>query len=301
MDHSEAAILNEIWRTTGLRFKRIGQIDTSREQEASGTLPILACWVPLAIHSGLRHEIYHCFHTPFAKPFLDALLHWWKTESVSLNAGTLSHCLAMVADSTNASRLFEAWRTTDKKPAGSYYLLARLAVFESVARPVKDELVRALNEETLNDSQLGAIARVNDRRIQNWFLERIDTGEYLIRKLARRIAGQKRRLPVAVRLADAAPDKAWRELFSAEVNLFEVKDILALFKKRFGVRVPRGLASGRFLDAAPVDTWLVTKTQAETGERRLLWFRLEDIDVVEIVLTEEPLLHFYAGIYTDAS
>jgi len=54
----------------------------------------------------------------------------------------------------------------------------------------------------------------------------------------------------------------------------------------YGLRIPNGILTGDFCSRLTVDRWAVTEIKRENADSAcLLWFRLEDIDVVEIVLT----------------
>lgn len=315
----EAAILRDIEARTGLSFMHLDGIDTCDRSIAEAVLPVLKEWVPLVREDNIRGGLYHRFGTANAHPHLDSLIEWWKHESEKINAGTLTWAIVQAAKPADGERLWKLCQELPPKP-GHYALLAKLATFPAVEREVKDRLVEALEhlkvqmprrfddkliaelgpltpeerkaklqllfheaeeDESLTVGDVQHISQVNDPRIRKWFEGQVNSPNPGLRLVARRAVKRGKRLPRGVWYADHLPDRR-AEIFSTEVDLEELRPFLAQLAKEIGLEIPAPVRTGRFLDRIDVDRWVVAPTQTTQGEPAELWFRLEDVDVVEI-------------------
>lgn len=287
-NHTESAILRDLRQKTGLVFRQLPQINPYDAKTIVRVLTVLREWVPFVKEPNIKASIYYIFATPYADPFFSEVLTWWHQDSNSDGASYLTHAVTLLTNTEErATEVWELWKKLDPKPRYSYETVAGLAKFRAVAAETNEEIVRALREKELSIRELQAVANVDDPRIRSWFQEQLEANDVAVRKLARRVTARKSKLPAAVQFASSEPDKRTRELFSTEVDVGDLKGILALIKKKFGVTAPRGLAAGGFLNTVPVNRWLFAEAESAGEERHVLWFRLEDIDVVEVVLTKE--------------
>lgn len=279
----EQAILDDIRAKTGVSCFRLGGIDTREESIAQVTLPVLRDWIPLVNEAKYRAAIYHRFFTPHAYSYLDDLITWWSQEDYSIGLSILTQTLAMLARSTDGERLWKLCQQLPPRPE-HYYLLAKMATFSSVKREVRDELVAALERSCLPVSDLTAIARVDDPRIRLWFEGKTEDSNKYLRQLAQRVVQRGQRMPSGVGQAGTVPDRT-QQMWSTEVDLDQVGPVLAGIAKELGLTLPVKLRQAKFLESAELDQWLVSNVRTKKGTPLLLWFRLEDVDTVELLLT----------------
>lgn len=76
---------------------------------------------------------------------------------------------------------------------------------------------------------------------------------------------------------------------SAEVNLWEAPEFLGTAAQKLSVVLPKPLSDLEFLESAPLDRWLATAAYTVTGSPVTVWLRLEDVDAVELVFTQDDL------------
>ncbi len=131
---------------------------------------------------------------------------------------------------------------------------------------------------------LEVISRINDPRIRRWFRDRIDDPDPEIRKLARRLMKRGKPLPLQVRRSGEGPDR-FSELFSAEDNLRDLEVYFREVERRLSLKIPPWLRKAEFLDQVERDEWVWTEIRSKTGDAVIVWLRLEDLDVIEIVVT----------------
>jgi len=247
-------------------------------------LPLLVKWVARVEDERLRHCIYALFQPPYAKAHIDDLLDWWERESYKLGVESLAQILPRLISEEHAERV---WRVIERRPdAGfNYRVLAKLTEFPTVSQAAKDTIVRRLKEGRLIYSDLQAISGVADRRIQEWFAAQTDSSDKLIRSLARRISTTAPKLPTGLYVVPELPKRGRPlEIDSIEVDLEEATAYLKNLSKTYGLRIPAALRKCDFLEVLKLNTWYVTSVVTGQGHG-MLWFRLEDEDVVEILLT----------------
>ena len=56
---------------------------------------------------------------------------------------------------------------------------------------------------------------------------------------------------------------------------------------RSGLKIPRALVEAKFLAHLDVDRWVRCPISPKSGRSAVLWFRLEDVDTVETVITND--------------
>jgi len=247
-------------------------------------LPILVRWVARVEDERLRHCIYSRFEPPYAKAHIDDLLDWWERESYKLGVESIAQILSRLISEQHAERV---WRVIERRPnAGfNYKILAKLTEFPKVSQKVKDTIVSRLKEGRLIYSDLQDISTVPDRRIREWFAAQTDSKDRLIRALARRISSIPPKLPTGLYLAPEMPKRGRpSEIDSIEVDIGESTAYLKKLSKMHGLKIPSAFKKCDFLEVLKLDTWYVTSVATDNGPS-MLWFRLEDEDVVEILLT----------------
>lgn len=283
----ENEILRDIRDKTGLTFRKLGGIDTRDKMIADAVLPVLARWVERLSDVPHRRGIYSRFNTPHAYPHLEEIIGWWTKEPDAIAAGFLTVSLASLIKRGGAERI---WKLCQELPPHQFHfmLLSKLANCAAVERQVKDALVDALHTNTLRAGDLSYIAEVKDTRIRRWFAGQVLNADPNIRAVARRVVARGRALPKGVRYAESGPARSV-ELFSTEANLEDVKPLVKKIAGQFNLRLPAVVNSGMFLSAAEMNRWLVAELYTTDENLVSLWFRLEDVDAVEIVLTKKQL------------
>jgi len=285
----EAMILDDVKTRTGLEFRLLAGIPTrGNKAVADAVLPVLAEWPgKLTNHDNYRRGIYHCFLTPHAYPFLDRIVSWWTTEQHELNLAWLTQTLALILRCSDAERIWKLCRELPRRQF-HYMLLSKLATCPEVEHEVKEALIRGLETEKLEAGNLSYIAQVNDPRIRRWFEGQLDAPDRNIRLVAKRVVAKGKKWPKGVEYSAQSPDRN-KEMFSTEVGLEDLRQLFAQLAKGFGLKAPAAIKTGVFLASAELNRWIIVHTSSAAGVSPDLWFRLEDVDTVEVVLTKRVL------------
>ncbi|MFN7172997.1 MAG: hypothetical protein ACK4P3_09480 [Fimbriimonadaceae bacterium] len=283
----EAEILEDIKNRTGVNVPSISFLNRLDKVRAAVLLPIIKEWIARCEHFPLRTFLYRCFGTPHAREYLDDLLAWHEIEPLGRSLSEINQALALIVTDENAKKVWEAMKRRPPTPE-HYVLLAKLAKLPSTEVEVREHLVKSLYENPrLETHDLRYLSSVDDRRITDWFETKIDSPNAELRILAKRIVARRKKQPPDLRESLSAPNRS-KELFSTEVDIDDLKGLLPRLSMQFGLRLNSSITSGNFAYGASLDTWLVTVTLSERGEALALWFRLEDEQTIEIVLTESP-------------
>jgi len=282
----EAVILEDVKQKTELEFRLLAGIPTrGNKAVADVVLPVLAEWPgKLANHDNERAGIYHCFHTLHAYRFLDQIVSWWTTEQHKLNLAWLTQVVALIVRCSDAERIWRLCGELPRRPF-HYMLLSKLATCPEVEHDVKDALMQGLVTERLEAGNLSYIGQVSDPRIRRWFEGQVDSPDPNIRLVAKRVVAKTKKWPKGAAYAGQPPDRS-EELFSTEVGLEGLRQLLPQLAKGFGFTVPAAVKTGVFLASVELNRWIIVHTSNAAGFSPHLWFRLEDVDTVELVLTK---------------
>jgi hypothetical protein len=280
----EKVILDDVEERTGMRFRRVGGIDTRDKAVAGLVLPVLVDWVGRLSEANYRGAVYRCFHTEHARPYLETILSWWMQETDRQNIGFLTQTLALIVDSESAARVWGLYREMRPQPC-HYILMSRLAEFTAIGREIRDMLVRNLTSKDLDVPDLLPISRVADPRIREWFLGQQESRDPGIRTIAKKVAARGSALPSWVSRSSAPPDRL-TELFSTECDLDKVRPLLVQLAARFRIRLPASVRKASFLWFLETDTWVYVGVETTTNEGAVLWSRMEDYGTVEVVITQ---------------
>lgn len=282
VDLLEAALLEDLRKHTDLSFRRIGGIDTRDAKIAQAVLPVAASWVgKLGQDLNYRRATYALFNTRHAHAYVDQVIRWWAVEKDEIALGFLTQALASLVKAENASKIWEACKALPRRPF-YFLLLAKLASQRMVAKDVKAQLLLALDSEPLSGGDLAYIAQVNDPSIKEWFKGHSGSPNSILRGIAAKVGRTSSRLPRGVTRSNLAPDRT-TEVFSTESDLSRVPQVLAVIEKTYEMSIPAGVRIGTFLGLGRIDEWLVSEVSSSSGAATL-WFRLEDVDTVEILL-----------------
>ncbi|MGJ5817138.1 hypothetical protein [Paludibaculum fermentans] len=170
--------------------------------------------------------------------------------------------------------------------AGSKCLvLSRLSAFASVEEEAKLELIAHLHASTVSVPELVYISRVDDPRINTWFAFHLYSDNKCLRGIAQRVVQRGKQLPSSLVVCDVGPDVG-RAMVSTEINLVDLSKLLSEIEAKLAKRLPGVVRKAQFLSALAVGQWVYAQVNTKQGELAQLWFRLEDIDVVEVALTK---------------
>lgn len=211
---------------------------------------------------------------------------WLSKESDELGVGILTFSLGTAVRSVDARWLWDAFPKLPRS-SNSYYLAAKLATFPSVSSEVKEWILSEVKTRPLGIAELKPISEVRDWRLHAWFESQLAVKDKQIQSLARRVTRRGEQLPKGIEYAQAGPDRS-TELLSAEVDVSELGSVLKRVSATFAIAIPRAIQEGTFLSQVPIDRWAVTRLQGGGGYARL-FFRLEDIDTVELVLAPDAI------------
>jgi hypothetical protein len=281
---SQQQVLADIRSRTGRWFAQIAAIDTSESDTANAVLPILAEWVSRVPGEDVRAEIYSRFLTVHSNAYIERMLQWAESEPYDLGRGALVQAITKAARPKDAVRIWNAVR--ERKLSGfDAKLLAKLSTFPVTANEVKGHLVARLASPDLDISDIQYIAKVEDPRVVKWFAERVDSPDPRIRLFAIRVASKGKALPRGLSYATDLPNRLG-ELFSTEIDISELDRLLEELASRFSIKIPDFLLGRPAIwSRAETDRWVKAQVGFEgTGSVGDLWFRLEDIDVIEVVL-----------------
>ena len=279
----ENRILQDIHSRTGLSCPRLEGFDTTVKSVADAILPVLVTWVPIVPAPNMRTAIYSRFVTPYASSFLDLLLDWAQTEQDRVAVHTIIYAIGKAVQAPTANLV---WQNLPRlrKTESYYHLLVKLSSFPDFATAARNLLVQELETGNLGFPELRPIADVNDSRIATWFETRIDDPDRSVRALARRIRNRATRLPSSLDYSETGPDRS-TALFSTETDLHGLENLLKDMSQQLALDIPAPIRKGRFLSSLPLNRWTVSTVKGQTGGSASIYFRLEDIDTVEIVIT----------------
>jgi|SRR5689334_16005854 len=281
----EEQILQDVHAKTGLTFRKIGGIDTRDPAVFAAVIPILADWVERLHDTSNRHAIYSRFLTPLARPYLDKMISWWKRENDQLAVGCLTQALTVATTCADAEQIWKVVKAFPKAPPFYYMLASKLANCPSVQREVREELIKALETKNLEAGDLSYIAKVKDPRVRKWFEARIDSSERAIRTLARRVTAQGRTMPHGVQYASVPPDSGSNiVVVHTECDIDEVMTVIGNAARQLGLKIPSAIRKGAFLSVADLNRWLVVPVSTKQGQPASMWFRMEDVDTVEVMI-----------------
>lgn len=273
-------IVEEIRSKTGLPCVRIEGLDTSREEIARVTLPILAQWVSFVPEENIRGAIYSRFNSKHASHFLPAMVKWATEERSEWNRESLNFSIATALRPADADYVWQVLPDLAKTPA-YFAILARLASIPVVAAKAKLAIVNALEDTKLGMSELIYISEVDDPRITAWFEKKTSSADRRVRAIARKVVDRGKRLPRGVTYAE--PNRS-TELYSTEVDIDQTHSLLAQLEEQLNLRLSAAIRKAQFLSRLPVDKWVMTESQMSGDRAVQIFFRLEDFSTVEIVV-----------------
>jgi hypothetical protein len=293
VDHNNQAalyrqqqILDDIRQRTGRSYVKIGAIDTSKASTAAAVLPVLADWVDITLESNVRSAIYGRFGTKHANAYIDRMLHWARREEDKLGRNSLIAAISHAILPKDARRVWSQLQG-ERISELDMMLVAKLSAFPAVAIDVKNHIAALLASGSAGVSDLQYIAKVKDDRVEAWFVSRLESVNASVRKLARRVANSSKEMGGRLTYDPRGPDRHVA-LFSAEVDADQVGRILEQIKSEYRATMPSQLSSvDDFLSRARLGRWIRCQLAAERGVLSA-WLRLEDIDIVEIVITPSP-------------
>ena len=280
-DEDAAPGLREIFEVTGKRYVSVGHIDTQIESIAAATLPILAKWASLCQREDVRADIYSRFCGVPALPYLDQMLFWLRKETGAIPRERLKPAIAATMKPAHDAAVWEALQQVPRCTM-DYLILAKLSKSPEVGAAVKERIVADALTGTLTPFELQCVASVDDPRLRNYILSLQQHPNPDFRRVARRLAAKAQRLPKGMVLAPAGPARL-SELYSTEVGAEELPALLKDFIGKYGLSLPAAIRNGRFTDTLERDRWAVFEAASEAGPH-LVWFRLEELDTVEVVL-----------------
>ena len=197
----------------------------------------------------------------------------------------LTGAIVEAAGDAEVARAWEAIRHRRNNPDW-WRVVSFLAKRPTAPESLIDEIVDSLNAGALHPSEIEYMSRIRHRKIVEWFRERQDSKDPALAKLARKVAGKTPAPPEGVTLAGGEPSREG-EVESCEIDVDKMPNILREYRKAWALQMPRWLSTQKALDFLPVDKWARVDLKSKVGGPYSLWLRLEDVDVVELVLTRE--------------
>ena len=161
----EQDVLDEVFLGAGLRYRRIGGIDTRLADIAAKVLPILKRH--LVRNDRLRGEILLRFATPHAKKFFNELFEQWIIEDDHINRDILTRAIIAILTNSNATRVWHALRVRAHLGTSEIELISYLSRYPSVAKEVVEHILWLLDNKTLNKSEFAYVRRIKNPTVEN--------------------------------------------------------------------------------------------------------------------------------------
>lgn len=278
-DALESTFLEDVRRRTGRRFERLSMIPVRSDPElARQILPLAAERLATPVEVRFRRSLYRLFDGVAARKFLSLIVQWIDSEEDVDSLDLLVQSLARLVTRSHAAIVWPKAKSWLNKPA-IFILLSRIATFPSIQSEVVSFLMLAIEEGVVARGDYAHIARVRHRLVQAWLRAQRNSPDPVLRRVAMRSLSSSSTTS-ARRGRSPHPDRSL-ELFSAEVDLEALPALLSDIGARFDLCARPGKLETSVL-AMQLNVWSV----AATSESRTMWVRLEDIDVVEVVVTE---------------
>lgn len=272
----EKVILDDVAARTGRVYKRLGGIALESESDADEILPVLTGWIPRTEDDGCRETIYSVFASSFAWRHTDVLLSELSTCESPPQALILAIAYSLKAK--HAPQVWEAVRGRRELDC-YFFLLSRLVKHQEVKEQVVSEVLDYLSGDT-RPWALQDIASINDHRIATWFIDRSD--DPAVAPFARRLVARGSRRARGVRSLKGDLDRT-HELYSTEVDFEDLPTLLTKLAATWRFRPVACLGDMTWLEGLSHGEWAGTEVRSRS-EKFEVWFRLEDIDIVEVVL-----------------
>ena len=167
-------------RIPGCRFSGLEQIDTGNPFYMHDVLKVLRKWLSEIKDQRTREPLLFMFNTRHAHPFIEDVIRWWTDEEIRLGRDILSQALCLIVDSKHAEAVWRVLRER-RTDIGQYDLASKLAELPPTLREVRKYLAEVVESEILLNnkppqiSSLDAISKVQDPRIQSWFLKQTNS------------------------------------------------------------------------------------------------------------------------------
>lgn len=231
----------------------------------------------------MRAAVLHCFDNPFVRPHLGFLLDRWDVETYRAASENLVQILARRIDNRHASRAFEIAQA--KTDSGICLLLAKLCRMRATEHMAKQAILAEFAAGNVSYYKLVAYSRVKDPNIQACYEPYVNSPDRYTRSLAQRVLGIS--IPKAQHLikSPAGPPRGEpHEVYSIEIDIDRARPILEAIAERFRIPIPPSVMDGTSLEALARDKWYRLRGPVPDSAYQL-WFRQEDFDIVEVVVT----------------
>jgi hypothetical protein len=285
----EQMILEDIFRRTGLRFRKLGGIDRNDREVMQQILPIVKVWI--ASSSGpVRGALYFQFLTPAALPYLEDVLAWAAEEKSAVDREVLTQILRLIVTPKTAKRIWEVFQRLD--PTGSDpLLLSKLVNAASVSDEVAERIMQFLNlavaridhgelVRTFARGPLQEYSRVRHPKVKAWFQQYLQSADPDLRAMARRSSRIKSVLPAGCRVVRGAADRS-RLVLSTEIDSDRLVDFLRELDRDLGAEFLFGIQPDQVVENLTERKWFVSDaTHSKRGPLEL-WLRLEDAGTTE--------------------
>jgi hypothetical protein len=273
----ERKLLAELRMETGLTFRRLGGIPKRDREVAAKVLPWASQVALSELDKNHRHVIYALFGTPYARKYASQLVEWWIEEPDELAYGTLTYIIAQLAHGSLRPKVGDQIQIMPRREF-RYNLMASLARDRALRPEIVDHLMAIPGTEKLGFSELDAIAGIKDDRIRKWFEENQTSSDPTVGRVANKLF-RKRHPAAKLPYTTRSPNRAY-ELFSTEADMEQLSCVVGDAAKRLGIEVPSEIVTADSLSIAKVNRWMKYESGAVC-----FWLRLEDVDIVELVIT----------------
>jgi hypothetical protein len=281
----ENVILADIAQRTGHRFARLQGISVTSEAEAELILPIAAEWIDRVGLSHFRHALYSAFASQFGYQWFLQLLKWWTGETDPIAKSTLVTLILDLMRETDVPQIWKTMCVTDESYPFDCEVLSRMARTAQFGRLAKDAILRRLEDGRFIPGDLWSYAKLGDLRIQNWLIRNRNIEDPVARKVITKLLQASEALPKWLTSAKVGPPRA-SVLYATEVDIEHLDRELRRLGKEFHFTPPKFGRNKGFTTAADHSSWYMGLLKTKRADApSSVWFRIEDLDVIEVVLT----------------
>ena len=280
----EKEILNDIQRKTGYSYPRIQSMAPRNKKEADEVLPIVADWIDRLSLPNYRHALYFCFGSKYAHDWIPDILKWWKNERDQAAKGHLATIVLNISREQDLELIWGEMCASDEDYPFDSAVLLRMTKTAQFGAVAKQRIIQRLEQGRFQAGDLWNYNKVEDPKVKTWLQVNAEHRDPVIRSVLSKLPKKHSKAPKWLQNATVGPSPD-SIIFSAEVDLADLDRLLIDLSRKFEFDLPKIESLKHFFMTVAIDSWHfgTLKGWAENSPGSV-WFRTEDVDVVEVVL-----------------
>jgi hypothetical protein len=280
----EKEILNDSLRRTGNSYPRIQSMAPRNKKEADEVLPIVAGWIDTLDLPNYRHALYFCFGSKYAHDWIPEIVKWWKNEHDQVAKGHLATILMNICREQDLELMWREMCASDEDYPFDSAVLLRMTKTAQFGAVAKQRIFQRLEQGRFQAGDLWNYINVDDPKVKTWLEANAEHRDPVIRSVLRKLSKKHSKAPKWLRSAAAGPSPD-SVIFSTEVDLSGLDRLLIELGREFGFDIPNMEALKDLLMTAATGSWHFGMLDGGAEHASIsVWFRIEDVDVVEVVM-----------------